>query len=157
MDFDARIKFAERLNRGSVWSSVIDQLSRAENVSYIPGTAVAVELVDGKNPASDLIVKFVTSASKTIRTTREACVVIDATGFNALWFSELLEPAYARRLTRKNSTLANRMSPGMELPLVGLPPLHAPTLSQAISPAFNSLMALGDMSDEILKPYLERS
>lgn len=154
LSFDARRSFTDRLTRGAVWSTVIDALSCADNVSYIPGKAKSIALVDSNNPASDLTVKFVTSASRKTRQTKGACLVVDATGFDSFWFADLLEPGQKSKLLANRDKLQREMLPNLALPVTGLPPLHAPMLSQAVSPAFTSLMALGNMADAVLRSYV---
>jgi hypothetical protein len=50
--------------------------------------------------------------------------------------------------------MRNKLSDSLELPLQSHPGLHVPGISQVVSPSFTSLMALGDLADAILFPYV---
>ncbi|MCC5062968.1 SidA/IucD/PvdA family monooxygenase [Xanthomonas campestris] len=153
LSVEERKKFTERLTRGAVWSTVINILSDAKNVSYISGRATKVSLVDSENVASDLLVRFTTSAGGTY--SKPACLVIDSTGFDAMWFASLLPDRWKKFLRKNSQNMQDGMLPSLELPVGALPRLHAPMLSHVVSPAFTSLMSLGGMSDAILRRYIE--
>ncbi len=84
-----------------------------------------------------------------------ASLVVDATGFDPFWFAEMLPSVWLHEVLGDKPRMQSAMSDSMELPLTGCRGLHAPMLSQIVSPSYSSLMALGAMSDALLKPYYE--
>lgn len=154
LSFKDRRSFTERLTRGAVWSNVTDVLAKARSISYVPGMAKGVSLARKNDPSSELQVSFNTSGNRKL-SRKPACVVIEATGFNDAWFAQLLEEPLAKQMRDKKDQLQRNMDVHLALPLSNAPPLHAPMLSQVVSPAFTSLMALGAMADAILRPYVK--
>jgi mycobactin lysine-N-oxygenase len=151
---DDRRAFTDRLTRGAVWSNVLEALARAPNVEYRPGLASAVRHEPPGDPTGDLFVEFSTSGTPSIVRSQPASLVVDATGFDATWFAALLPGALRDEVLSDSARMRRDMASSLALPLTGGPPLHAPGLSQVVSPAFTSLMALGDLSDAILRPYV---
>ena len=152
---DDRRAFTDRLTRGAVWSNVLEALSQAPHVEYRPGRALAVRHEPPGDPTGELMVDFSTSADRAKVRGQPACLVVDATGFDATWFAGLLPDAMRDEVLSDGERMRSDMSSSLALPLTGGPPLHVPGLSQAVSPAFTSLMALGDLSDAILRPYVK--
>lgn len=150
LSFEDRKKFTDRLTRGAVWTAALQVLESARNVEYQPGTAKAVYL---KSTGPEVAYEKSSAVGKTWRL--PACVVIDATGFDTWWFTKLLPTQLQRKLRTSGAKLQDKMDASLALPLRGYPSLHAPTLSHVVSPAFNSLMALGGMSDAVLRPHVE--
>jgi len=152
---DDRRKFTERLNRGAVWTNVLEELSRSDNVRYVAGSAIEVAEDDSNKDV--LRVSYRRSVDSLLTTAESinylrASLVINTTGFNDLWFKSLLQPDL--QLEIKNSDdVQDRLSDSLAFPFSNAPPLHLPMLSQVRSPAFTSLMALGAMADSILTDY----
>jgi mycobactin lysine-N-oxygenase len=91
-----------------------------------------------------------------------ASLVVDASGFDAWWFAALLQDGVKSRVTghnaEKTQKLRNKLTESMRNDLslrIGFKGLHAPMLSPTQGPGFASLMALGSMSDRILRPYCQ--
>jgi mycobactin lysine-N-oxygenase len=150
---DDRRTFSDRLTRGAVWSNVVDTLAQVDTVDYIQGEADQVRCDPPGIAGGALMVDYKTSADPSAIVGQQAAVVIDATGFDPAWFRTLLTPPLARQVAN-DRMMRTQMASDLRLPLRNAPPLHAPMLSQAIGPAYNSLMALGSLSDAILRPYV---
>jgi len=148
-----RRAFTDRLTRGAVWANVLEDLADADLV-YRPGEAKQVRNEPPSDPAGELLIEFTTTAERKVTRHQPASVVIDATGFDASWFADLLPPALRDEVRGDDTRMRKDMDPSLMLPLAGSPPLHAPMLSQVVGPAYTSLMALGSLSDAILKPYV---
>lgn len=155
LSVEDRRGFTDRLTRGAVWSNVLDVLAHTPTVSYRPGLASAIRREPADDPAGELLTEFSTSGAPGVMLIQPASLVVDATGFDATWFAPLLPGALRDELLSETSRMRSDMPASLTLPLAGAPRLHAPMLSQAVSPAFTSLMALGDLSDAILRPYVE--
>ena len=144
--------FSERLNRGVVWETITDLLADAENLELLPGYADRIE-APAPVGVSPLVVTYSNSQANGLM--RSAGLVIDATGFDEWDFLRLLPGEVQAQLSddtmRKAKTAA--MARDLSLPLEDAPRLHAPNLSEAIGPGFQSLMVLGAMSDRVLTPY----
>lgn len=149
-----RKKFSERLIRGSVWDNVLDILGQARNVRYLPGRATRVRYEPPEDVNGEIMVEFATTGQPGRNKLQPARLVIDATGFDATWFASLLPDAIRQQIVLDPDRMSRGMRLDLSLPLDGALPLHAPGISWVVSPAFTSLMALGDMSDAILRPYV---
>lgn len=148
-----RRAFTERLTRGAVWATVIDTIADAPQVSYLPGRGTAIAFEDDDEPAGPLLVSHIASAPGSRPVDVSACLVIEATGFDGWWFTDLLTPALKSRLETDRVGLEESMRPDLSLD-IRPPGLHAPTVSQFVHPGYASLMSLGAMADAILKPYV---
>lgn len=151
---DDRRAFTDRLTRGAVWSNVVDLLADARNVEYQPGLVTAIRHEPPGDPTGELLVEFTTSGAPTVTRAQPASLVIDATGFDATWFAKLLPKPLSDEILGDTPRMRQQLTTSLALPLAGAPPLHVPGLSQVVSPAFTSLMALGDLADAILRPYV---
>lgn len=149
-----RRAFTDRLTRGAVWSTVLEALAHAPNVVYRPGRVRAVRHEPPGDPTGDLLVEFTTTGAPGVVRNQPAGLVVDATGFDATSFAALLPDALRKEILSDPALMRSEMDNSLALPLTGAPPLHVPGLSQVVSPAFTSLMALGDLSDAILRPYV---
>jgi mycobactin lysine-N-oxygenase len=134
-----------RLNRGVVWTTIMDEVSKAAALDF---EAVRAEQIDVAGPAEPLYVKF-----KGVPGGKNASMIIDASGFNDYWFRSLLSgidhtgfDAWMKD-TRVDEFLC-AVPPGLMAP-----PLHLPNLSIAKGPGYGSLMVLGAMSDLILNRH----
>ncbi len=150
---DRRI-FSDRLTRGAVWSNVVDLLAQVDTIDYLQGEAIRVRHDPVGDPAGALMVDYRTSADPDGVIAQPASVVIDATGFDPWWFRSLLSKTLADQ-TLREPAMRSTMASDLSLPLTGAPRLHVPMVGQAVGPAYSSLMALGSLSDVILRPYVE--
>jgi mycobactin lysine-N-oxygenase len=151
---DDRTKFTDRLTRGAVWANVIEVLAQSDRISYVPGKVQAVRHEPPGDPGGELMVEYSMSADSTRVILSPASVVVDAIGFDELWFAELLPTALKQQVLKETARMRAEMSRNLELPLGSGMRLHVPMLSQTIGPAYASLMALGLLSDAILRPYV---
>jgi mycobactin lysine-N-oxygenase len=149
-----RRAFSDRLTRGAVWSNVVDLLAQVNTIDYLQGEAIEIRHDPVGDPTGALMVDYRTSADPDGVVIQPAAIVIDATGFDPWWFRSLLSTTLAAQ-TRRESEMRSKMASDLSLPLDGAPRLHVPMVSQAVGPAYNSLMALGTLSDVILRPYVE--
>lgn len=146
---ESQDEFFNRLNRGVVWASVIDKVSAAENLTVKDGKVASIKLKTvGDEEQLFVTVKQGNGEEIVIQPN----ILIDATGFNPLWFKQLL-PQWppAADTTALEDSLGNELQ--YSTPHWTLPLLHAPMLSKRVGPGFASLMVLGGMSDRILKAY----
>lgn len=147
---DARRKFTERLTRGAVWSNVLDEVSRSEHLTYRSGRATRITAKPG--PAGEELLVSYKAGSDSRERSIGAWIVVNATGFNDMWFLPLLPEKYQKALGRRDQIQA-AMNENLSVDVSGYPPVHIPMLSQLRSPGFVSLMALGEMATDILQPY----
>lgn len=150
---DDQRTFSDRLTRGAVWSNVVDLLASVDTIDYLQGEALEVRHDPAGDPNGALLVDYKTSADPTGIVSQPGAVVIDATGFDPWWFRSLLSKTLADQTLREAEMRAT-MASDLSLPLTGAPKLHIPMVAQAVGPAYNSLMALGSLSDVILRPYV---
>lgn len=160
LNLNERVGVTQRLTRGVVWASVSEILSASRDVRFRPGrveAAVVQPAIDGAPAELRVEVKDALGSR-----TDPACLIIDAAGFNAWWFADILPDdlrqrtvaADAEKLAAHRRDLCANMRPDLSLDL-GADGLHAPMLSQAQGPGFASLMVLGGMSERILRPYVD--
>ncbi|MBP8672355.1 MAG: SidA/IucD/PvdA family monooxygenase [Sphingobium sp.] len=154
MGTQQRLEFNDRLTRGAVWDAVTATLERAENLAFHVGQARDVRLGDdpGDGTEPELVVEIAGSG-----TDLPAAMVINAIGFDAWWFTQLLTSRQKSVIDGARAALVAGMGYDLSLPVAGLSGLHAPLLSGNVGPGFTSLMVLGAMADRILKPYCDRS
>lgn len=145
---DARRKFTERLTRGAVWANVLTYISNAKNITYRAGQ---VESVTDKDE-SEVNVNYITSRDGE-KHPAPAIAAVDATGFDDMWFTKILPDSLSVSLSDR-ALIQEQLDSSLAIHKPGFGPIHLPMLSQIQSPAFVSLMALGEMSTEILSPYL---
>lgn len=152
LSIDSRRAFFDRLNRGVVWATVMDQVSSASNLTMVDGRA---ERVDVSSSGSwGLVVRRGDNQTIQLRPS----FLVDASGFDPWWFLSLIKglPASAKRDTALRPNWEQTMEKGLQLhggPWSNLPHLHAPMLSSHLGPGFGSLMVLGSMADRILKAH----
>lgn len=156
MTLDMREDFSERLNRAVVWDTVMEQVSEAKQLVFESGRALRVSMSRGA-------IKIEVNASNGERFDLRPGLAIDASGFDALWFLNLVDLPTSHSFKRGEprdvfKTIVAELGPGLCLgrPSWKLPPLHAPMMSSAYGPGLSSLMSLGAMADWIIKPYLDR-
>lgn len=140
-----RQEFIDRTDRGvfSLHSQrVIDQ---AENVEHKRGAIIRIrKRADGR---LDLLGGYDKSFVR-----YEADYVVDARGFDPLWFRRLLRPRFRRKLADSGTARAIQT----DLSVRGVQPkLHLPMLAQLVEgPGFPNLSCLSTLSDRILRPYV---
>jgi mycobactin lysine-N-oxygenase len=161
----ARRQVAEHLITGVVFRRVLDQL---ESLEYLPEFVVArVVAAVPRGAAIGLWCLTLDDRPTLVEVDR----VVDASGFDALWFAELLEEP-ARSLLRRfgGGVLTDHLDAAMRLvigapmyedpsvfePLIEeRPALHVPFLAGGSRPPGRaSLLQLGVLASEILAPYL---
>jgi mycobactin lysine-N-oxygenase len=145
---DSQDAFFKRLNRGVVWGTVMDQVATATNLNFVDGRVESISLHAGAELQLDIHQNQVPFALL------RPAVVIDATGFDEWWFLSLIKGCKNNADFRQE--LLAKMEPGLRFSRSRwpYPALHAPMVSGRIGPGFGSLMALGGMSDRILRSYL---
>jgi len=150
---ESRRTFFDRLNRGVVWSTVMDRVSTATGLIMLDGKAKRVQ-IDAENKWSLLVER----GDKTTVQLRPS-LLVDATGFDPWWFLPLIKglPASAKKPGRDALEAWERLMLA-DLRLTGsvwdnLPALHAPMVSSHLGPGFGSLMVLGAMADRVLGAY----
>lgn len=162
---EARRQVAEHLLSGVVFRRVLDRL---EGLDYLPAFFVG-RAIAAVGHAGHVGLWCVTLDDRA--TFIEADWVVDASGFDPLWFADLLEEP-ARAIVRRLPipTLAEHIDDHLRLvieaqmlddeaqtvPLIGREPgLHVPFLAGgARPPGRASLLQLGIVAEEILQPYL---
>jgi mycobactin lysine-N-oxygenase len=151
-----REDFFERLNRGVVWNAVMEDLKNATNLELIDGRAREITAVSKRRRISELTVR-VQAWNPALDFSARASLVVDASGFDRWWFLPLIEhiPDVAKLSSNQREKLESKIQPDLTLRW-RLPPLHAPNLAAARGPGYGNLMALGAMSDSILKFYIPR-
>ena len=162
LDPQVRVSVTQRLTRGVVWASVSEILSASPDVRFRPGrvrSAVNQPGVDGAPAELRVNVEDATGTRAD-----PARLVIDAAGFNAWWFADLLPPAVReatlpaaaapkpKAVREHRDAMAAAIRTDLSLDL-GVEGLHAPMLALAQGPGFASLMVLGSMSERILRAY----
>jgi len=149
----SRKAFFDRLNRGVVWSTVMDQVSSATDFTMVDGRAERVEVTTSKA----LELSVLRGDGKSVRL--RPSMLVDASGFDAWWFLSLIKglPAKMRKDASLRPAWEQGMGDGLQLsssPWNGYPALHAPMLSSHLGPGFGSLMVLGAMADRVLKAHI---
>jgi mycobactin lysine-N-oxygenase len=158
--------FIARLTRGVVWNSVLQSINNARNLAYMSFSARAFSIVPsiGGSHPDDLVLQLDHPPAKAMASptgspvhSLASTVFVDARGFDAWWFKTLLLGAlqtYFDAHTRDyiidniDNSLAIQDEPHFPRGL------HVPMIASRQGPAAPNLMALGWMSDAILRPYL---
>ncbi len=152
-----RKEFVDRLTRGVVWESTMEELRKLTAIEFVEGRADRIVTIPG---SSDLKVEYtVLDGKKQLQADLEASVVVDATGFDPWWFLPRLPAGSIPQGGREQRRFKERMTTNMKADLSfgtgwPLPRMHAPAHSLMIGPGLASLLSLGDMADRILVPYL---
>jgi mycobactin lysine-N-oxygenase len=165
MPRSARRQVAEHLVSGVVFRRVLDQLDALE---YLPDFAIARAVAAVPHGTSIALWCLTLDDRPTLL---EVDRVVDASGFDALWFAELLEEPTRSILRRYGvGVLADHLDVSLRLvfeaatyedasviqPLIeASPALHVPFLAGGSRPPGRaSLLQLGRMAADILGPYL---
>jgi len=158
-----RRAFFDRLTRGVVWQAVMQDLVRLSALRFVEGRAAAIV----PTPPAGLSVTWTRRLTLAERAAgladsgqSDAGMVVDATGFDNWWFLDLLPPGAVPPPGSARTGWQGRLADGMGEDLKfrdgwTLPPLHAPFQSIMVGPGFASLLALGDMADRVLRPYMD--
>lgn len=146
---ETRIAFTTRLNRGVVWQSVMSQLEEATALRFVEGFARSITF------KKDISILVESPAKRKFHLIPG--MVIDASGFDATWFSKMIEPNRfpklpPRELRKWISSRVDR-SLRIEEPKLALPNIHVPGLADLQGPGFGSLMSLGGMAQRVLMSY----
>ncbi|WP_334178653.1 SidA/IucD/PvdA family monooxygenase [Pseudoxanthomonas sp.] len=148
---ETRIAFTTRLNRGVVWQSVMSQLEEATGLRFVEGMAKSVSF------GNTIKVLVEPTAKDKMKFHLQPGMVIDASGFDATWFSRLLEPNNFPEGTPRDlrKWIAERVDASLQIsdPALGLPNIHVPGLADLQGPGFGSLMSLGGMAQRVLMGY----
>jgi mycobactin lysine-N-oxygenase len=157
-----RKAFFDRLTRGVVWDAIMGELAQLTALTFIDGRATDITdaqagnlNVQWKRNLSQLELDLGEEETRQV----EAGLVINATGFDNWWFLRLLPPGVIPSDETQQAALLKRLAHGMGEDLTfgdgwALPRLHAPFQSMLVGPGFASLLALGDMADRVLRPYM---
>ena len=150
LSIESREQFFNRLNRGVVWGTVMEQVSSASNLVFLNGRASRVKADD--EGLIELTVKRGDGRKVDIRPE----ILIDASGFNPWWFLRLIRAIPGGKIDRAfTEELQTSMADGLNFSGASwpFPRLHAPVVSSKIGPGYGSLMSLGSMSDRIFRTY----
>lgn len=145
-----RREFVRRTDRGVFSLRAMEEISRAENVRSVVGTAQLMEATE------DNVLVDTVYGGKTQRD--EYDYVIVARGFDALWFTKLMDAQTYERFAGVTGSLDRRAierSIDIDLAVSQFAPrLHLPMLAGvAQGPGFPNLSCLGLLSDRILSSY----
>ena len=146
--------FVERLTRGVVWEDVLASLGEAGSVTYTSGTAL------GFDAARDGELRLRLGEPGGLEELVPASLFVDCRGFDAWWFASLFaaaDPARQMLQSQRAPLLASIDEALAFTDPFPHPGLHVPMLGSRIGPASGNLMALGWMSDRILRPYLSQA
>lgn len=150
---ESREQFFNRLNRGVVWGTVMDEVASATGLTFVDGRATGVKA--DRQGRLQVTVNRGDGVSIDLR----PALLIDASGFDNWWFLDIVEGFDATK--RDDRKFLNALRDGMD-PDLGFsrpwkfPRLHAPAHSSVLGPGYGSLMSLGGMSDLILSRYTSR-
>jgi mycobactin lysine-N-oxygenase len=150
---ESREQFFNRLNRGVVWGTVMEEVASATGLVFVDGRASNVKA--DREGSLQVSVGRGDGANVDLR----PAVLVDASGFDNWWFLDLIEGLdAAKRNDRKYlESLRDGMEPDLSFSKPWkFPRLHAPAHSSLLGPGYGSLMSLGGMSDLILSRYTNR-
>jgi mycobactin lysine-N-oxygenase len=148
-----RREFLRRTDRGVFSVHAMEEVNRAENVRSVMGTARRMQVTE------DCVFVDIEYDGEVERDTYDYVIV--AVGFNALWFTKLLDERAYEQLTGATGSFdraTTERTIGEDLSIRGFEPrLHLPMLSGvAQGPGFPNLSCLGLLSDRILASYAAR-
>jgi mycobactin lysine-N-oxygenase len=145
-----RREFVRRTDRGVFSLYAMEEINRAENVRSVVGTAKKIE---ASEDSVSIEIEYAGSTQHD-----EYDYVIVARGFDALWFTRLLDTKTHKCLADMTESLDRRvieLAIREDLSLGGFEPrLHLPMLAGVSQgPGFPNLSCLGLLSDRILGSY----
>ena len=147
---ESREQFFNRLNRGVVWGTVMDEVSSATRMVFVDGRAESVTA--RRNGQLEVVVRKGNGDSFDL----DPAMLVDASGFDNWWFLDLIDGFKASNRTNRAflDKLRDEMLPNLSFRTSKhFAPLHAPAHSSAIGPGYGSLMSLGAMADRIVHRY----
>lgn len=157
----ARDEFVRRLTTGVVWDYVLKNLDVAR-IAYQCADAIGFNTLPGPHaglyPDVEVNVRPTAppgAAPSAAATAQDGAVFVDARGFDRWWFASLLPAHLALHFGRTNqaavqAAVDDALRVGAPFPAG----LHAPMLASRQGPAASNLMALGWMSDRILRAFV---
>jgi mycobactin lysine-N-oxygenase len=166
----SRLAFVNRVSRGVVWYNVLEALSEARNFNYesyqvLGFQPLSLPPAPGLPPglAASLAPSNGASAAGSPLVLLDASIFVDARGFDNWWFVNNLIPTSSSlnnhlQIANHEHIIANideSLAVGTQNGFPGR--LHLPMLGHMRGPAAPNLMALGWMSDCILRPYVSGS
>ncbi|MBV8034135.1 SidA/IucD/PvdA family monooxygenase [Roseateles sp.] len=158
----ARDEFVRRLTTGVVWDYVLQGLGDAR-IAYQCADAIGFRTLPppstGLHPEVQVDVRDTVppgAPASTNVTAQEGAVFVDARGFDRWWFTSLLPPALAAQLSGpQQAGILASMDDALRISAGGFPAgLHVPMLASRQGPAAGNLMALGWVSDRILRAFV---
>ncbi|MFC3125115.1 SidA/IucD/PvdA family monooxygenase [Pseudoroseomonas globiformis] len=163
LTYTTRKAFFDRLTRGVVWDAVMNELVHLSSLNFIDGRATNIAAIKAGNLTVQWqrnLTEFELDSGEEEIGETEASLVINATGFDNWWFLKLLPPGTVPPGESERRAFLERLMHGMGEDLTfgdgwTLPRLHAPFQSMLVGPGFASLLALGDMADRVLLPYMK--
>ncbi|WP_457330773.1 SidA/IucD/PvdA family monooxygenase [Rhizobacter sp. P5_C2] len=150
---ESREQFFNRLNRGVVWGTVMEEVASATGLVFVDGRALSVKA--DREGSLQVTVRRGDGVDVDLR----PAMLVDASGFDNWWFLDLIEGFDAARRNDKKyqESLRDGMEPDLSFSKPWTyPRLHAPAHSSLLGPGYGSLMSLGGMSDLILSRYTNR-
>lgn len=151
LSFASKKEFSDRLNRGVVWGTVMNEVATATRVRFQNGRAIRAR-------SHSTHVEVTVRRGDEVPILLRPEVLIDASGFDSWWFLSLLKdvPAWVRKMEVYREALRDGVNESLEFDGAPwtLPRLHAPILSSVQGPGYGNLMALGSMSDLVLRAYI---
>lgn len=157
----AKAEFINRLNSGTVWGRVIDQLGANRRIEY-EFMRVGQVTLDKDTRQTQLCI--VSKGSNTPSDFR-ARIAIEAQSFDPAWFIRLLaaglNPSFNKDAREAAKEISRAVGPDLSIsfsPIGGegvpFPPrLHVPNLGAMISPGAPNLLTLGWLADRIISSY----
>ena len=149
--------FLSRVGVGVLWERVVEYLAEADNLTYHSAEASHFRWREtlGEPGHGELQLAH-GDASSPPHHFAAATVFVDARGFDAWWFAELL-PLELRGFLN-NKITQDALLDNIDETLAFAYPfpyrhLHVPMLASMQGPASGNLMALGLVSDQILRAY----
>jgi len=156
-----RDEFVRRLTTGVVWNYVLENLDGA-NLAYTCADAVAFRTLVGSAglyPEVQIDIRPTVpdgSPPSTAIRPEDGAVFVDARGFDRWWFASLLPPALASHMAtrRRQEAVMAAIDDALRLAAPFPAGLHVPMVASRQGPAANNLMALGWMSDSVLRAFV---
>lgn len=149
---ESRQQFFNRLNRGVVWGTVMEEVASASKLVFVDGR------VDQVRASKDGALQVTVNRGDGVSVDLRPEVLVDASGFDNWWFLDLVDGFDLSK--RQDRKYLEKLRDTMEADLSfskawKFPRLHAPAHSSVLGPGYGSLMSLGSMSDLVLGRYAQ--